>query len=90
VRTALETAFSFDSRSLGQSVTRSELIAPLQAVEGVEAVNLKAFYIPALGGGATCEQRLIAQPARRDLLGNLLPAQLIVVDPALIEVTQYA
>ncbi len=84
VRNALETAFSFDSRSLGQSVTRSEVIAPIQAVDGVKAVNLTLFC---LSGGNTCEERLIAQPIRRDKAGTVRPAQLIVivVDPTLIE-----
>lgn len=44
VEAALRTAFSFDTRDFGQVVSRSELIAIAQTVEGVLGVDLDKFY----------------------------------------------
>lgn len=44
VNEALSTAFSFTVRQLGQSVSRSEVIAVIQAVDGVRAVDLNLLY----------------------------------------------
>lgn len=44
VEAALRTAFSFDTRDFGQIVSRSELIAIAQTVEGVLGVDLDKFY----------------------------------------------
>lgn len=44
VNDALSAAFSFTVRQLGQSVSRSEVIAVIQAVDGVRAVDLNLLY----------------------------------------------
>lgn len=41
---ALERAFSFDARDLGQGTSRAQVIAVLQDVEGVDGVDLDALY----------------------------------------------
>ena len=44
IDTALRSAFSFAKRDFGQGVNASEVIATIQAVDGVEAVLLTALY----------------------------------------------
>ena len=44
IRQAVITQFSFESRRLGQSVTLSEVIAVIQAVPGVVAVDMDSLY----------------------------------------------
>jgi hypothetical protein len=85
VRAALEERFSFALRTLGQSVDRSEVIAVMQAVAGVATVNVTSFHIAGPGRPATLADRLAAHPGRRTAGGSILPAQLVIVDPALIE-----
>lgn len=78
-RAALLDAFSFSARALGQGVTAGEVMAVLQGVEGVVAVDLDR-----LGGlDALVHPRLIAQPARYSS-GTVRPAQLLTLDPAAI------
>jgi predicted phage baseplate assembly protein len=81
---ALRGAFSFDARSLGQPVARSEVIAVMQSVSGVLAVDLDAFYRV----DATAAQ--LAQPMLADRLIAQLPragsnatrgAELLTLDP---------
>ncbi|NEQ89155.1 MAG: hypothetical protein F6K26_57590 [Moorea sp. SIO2I5] len=38
-------AFAFEQRTFGQGVTAAEVTALIQAVDGVEAVNLEALYL---------------------------------------------
>lgn len=45
IRTALLSEFSFDNRNLGQDVLRSEIVATIQNVEGVQYVNLDTLRI---------------------------------------------
>jgi predicted phage baseplate assembly protein len=86
VRATLEDAFSFDRRNLGQSIDRSQVIGLIQAVAGVETVNLTRFHLAGPGRPAMLADRLAAHPGRRTAGGGILPAQLIIVDPAQIEV----
>jgi uncharacterized phage protein gp47/JayE len=44
IRQAVITQFSFESRRLGQSVALSEVIAVIQAVPGVVAVDMDSLY----------------------------------------------
>ncbi len=76
-QTALETAFSFEARALGQGVTAGEVMAVLQGVEGVVAVDLDTLD----GRDALRNPRLLALPARRER-GRVRPAQLLTLDPA--------
>jgi hypothetical protein len=45
-RAALRTAFSFDRRDLDQSVAASEVIAALQGLPGIVAIERVALYVP--------------------------------------------
>jgi predicted phage baseplate assembly protein len=78
VTAALRGAFSFARRDLGRAVDRSEVVAAIQAVEGVRAVDLRALHL-------TGEPRdeapvLLASSARRSDDG-FLPAQLLTLNP---------
>jgi hypothetical protein len=73
----LAAAFSFDARELGQSVAASEVIALLQRIQGVDAVELTGLYLR--GNPETANDQLQALPAR--LEGDaILPAQLFLVN----------
>ena len=76
---ALRDAFSFRRRNLGQSVTASEVIATIQAVEGVQGVDLDDLRV--FGQGAPADPILQASPARWD--GAVMePAQLLSIGPS--------
>lgn len=63
VENALRDAFSFDARAFGQPVTQSEVIAVMQAVPGVVAVDLYKLYRP---------RRLIFYDLERTVVQNLI------------------
>lgn len=86
-RGALAETFGFARRQIGQSVAQSEVVAVLQAIAGVAAVEIGALFShsPDATAGAgdpdtgPASQLLAAQPAR--LAGaNILPAQLLLID----------
>jgi predicted phage baseplate assembly protein len=88
VRAAVEEAFSFDTRTFAQPVTRAELIATIQGVEGVVASTLGAFHYT--GTPEEVAERLDAEPAAafttRGYGGPMVrrthAAQLLLVNPA--------
>lgn len=87
VKEKLLASFDFNSRSFGQSVTPSEVIAVIQSVTGVVAVDLEniggqdPFSIPHFA--------LISHKAR--WAGSIiLPAQLLLVDPGSIAINVMA
>lgn len=81
VQAALMTRFQFEQRDFAQPVTASEVIATIQSIEGVIAVDLDALY--RLDRARSLEQSLIALPARWDAqLQEILPAQLLLIHPA--------
>ncbi len=91
VKTALQQAYGFEQRSFGQPVHKSEVLAIIQAVEGVTAVFLDQLYLR--GETAELETPLIASRAMRDEApgtqqGAIHAAQLLLLDTAGIEVTQ--
>ena len=75
----LEAAFAFEARALGQGVTAGEVMAVLQGVEGVVAVDLDTLD----GRDALRHPRLLARRARRER-GRVRPAQLLTLDPAAV------
>lgn len=84
VITALKNTFAFEKRQFAQAVTASEVIAIIQNIEGVIAVDLDKFY--KLGQSHTLEQSLTALQARSDPENNgVLPAQLLLLNPAGIQ-----
>lgn len=85
VEAALLALFSFDERSFAQAVTVSEVTAAMQGVEGVVAVDLDYLYRS--GAARALNSRLIALPARW-ASGNILPAQLLTVNPEGILLTE--
>jgi hypothetical protein len=97
VRTALGDRFSFARRDLGQDVTRSEVLSAIQAVAGVDYVDLDILDVvdeeqvrqelvePTPGGLAATlglQPRLRAHLARLVPGPRILPAELIYLDPA--------
>lgn len=77
VEAALRSAFSFDARDFGQSVSRSEIIAVAQEVDGVLGVDLDSFY---RGTAVKLEKRLTPAAATVDALGNVHAAELLLLD----------
>ncbi len=75
---ALLDAFTFERRAFGQPVHKSEVLARLQAVAGVEAVFLDKLYLRGAAEGLA--DVLAVRRAVRQ--GNItLPAQLLLIDP---------
>lgn len=77
----LREAFSFAVRDFGQPVMLSEVIAVMQAVPGVIAVDIDNLY--RADKTATLETRLdAALPEKDSTSGELLGAELLVLDSA--------
>ena len=80
VEEALRTAFSFESRSFGEPVVLSEVIALAQAVPGVVAVNIKKLY--RTGATPKLNDRLEAELPSGGDPATLDAAELLTLDPA--------
>jgi hypothetical protein len=78
VKDKLLASFNFNSRSFGQNVTPSEVLAAIQSVAGVVAVDLDQ-----IGGQNPFSTPHFALPSRKAKWagGAILPAQLLLVDP---------
>ena len=99
VEDALRATFSFERRDLAQAVTLSEVMATMQGVGGVEAIDLDALHFSHERGLQADKKivtkvlskvpaRLSALRARRDASGGVLPAQhLSVYGIKLVEMT---
>jgi hypothetical protein len=85
VTDVLKKAFSFEQRSFGQAVTQSEVLAVIQGVEGVIAVDLNALYLK--GDMPALNAYLRAGSARMDN-GTQILAELLTVNPGGIELTE--
>jgi predicted phage baseplate assembly protein len=76
---ALRSKFSFDVRSFGQPVALSEVIAVMQSVPGIIAVDLKEFYrsdkTPAMNDCLFAEMPVLTD-------STPAPAELLTLDPA--------
>ncbi|HEX6288350.1 MAG TPA: putative baseplate assembly protein [Herpetosiphonaceae bacterium] len=80
VTDALQQTFSFDQRGFGQAVTKSEVLATIQAVEGVEAADLDKLYL--VGQAQKLNERLPARTATWDptaLQPTPKPAELLTL-----------
>jgi predicted phage baseplate assembly protein len=77
IETALRAAFAFDARAFGQPVALSEVIAVIQGVEGVVAVDVNELFRTDKTPSQHPEPRLDA-----DFPGNGLAAELLTLDPA--------
>jgi hypothetical protein len=83
VWTTLTTTFSFDQRQFGQGVAQSEIIAVIQQVPGVVAVEITTFYRADLGpsSGALPSYLPAASPITGQE-GSMQAAELLLLDPA--------
>lgn len=80
VRHTLLTRFAFEQRQFGQAVTTAEVIAAMQAVEGVVAVDLDALY--RRDQARSLQQSLMVAIARwNEDQRQILPAQLLLINP---------
>ncbi len=87
VETSLIEAFAFASRSFGQAVTASEVIAITQGVAGVVAVDLDKLYFD--GATAGLHQRLPANIAHWEV-NKIKPAELLTLNADGIKLTEIA
>jgi hypothetical protein len=76
VRQALVDAFSFDARAFGQGVTSSEVLAVMQHVEGVVAVDLETLA----DLDPFAHPNVLARRAHRESSG-VVGADLLLIDP---------
>ncbi len=85
----LRRTFSFENRSFGQFVTAAEVLAVIQAVEGVIMVDLdKLERDDAPEDGTSLTAVLQAERARIDeKSGDIMPAELLLLNPATKGVT---
>ncbi len=79
VRAALLAAFSFDARAFAQPVTLSEVMAVMQAVAGVVAVDVDVLKRPGLAVDGL-KQPLPAAAPQPDGAGGTLAAELLTID----------
>lgn len=81
VEQRLRTAFSFDARSFGQSVSLSEVITVFQQVKGVVATDIDQLYF---AGGATGSAPSSLLTASIPVMngGNIRAAELLTLDSA--------
>lgn len=83
---ALKSTFAFERRQFAQAVTASEVVAVIQKIAGVVAVDLDALY--QVGRSKTLKQSLIASQAVSEPQTNRVrPAQLLLLNPAGIKLT---
>ena len=80
VEKALRDKFFFDARAFGQPVFLSEVIATVQAVTGVVAVDVNKLYRAT--AAATLQNRLLAALPETLADGSLVAAELLTLDPA--------
>ena len=76
----LETTFGFTARAFGQPARLSELIAVIHSVPGVTAVDIDQFYRTDPGLVRTLRQRLPAATGSEKANGDILPAELLLLD----------
>jgi hypothetical protein len=78
----LSTAFSFDQRDIGQGVAQSEVIAVIQQVPGVIAVELTIFNLQGTAAVSPLPAVLLASSPAAGTQGEPTGAQLLTLDPA--------
>ena len=81
IESALRAKFSFENRAFGQPVMLSEVVATMQAVTGVIAVDLICLF-RSDAGTATLETRLLAALPETTATGDVAAAELLMLDPA--------
>jgi predicted phage baseplate assembly protein len=87
VQQAVADEMSFERRELGEAVTASQVVAAMQRVAGVVAVDLDQLYFD--GQPAQLNLRLPVRVATWDeAAGNVQPAELLTVHPQGIELSE--
>jgi hypothetical protein len=93
VSTALQAAFGFSARELGQSVTAAEVVTLIHTVAGVVAVDLYEL-LPYTDDPPPADTALTAVPAfgaRWDAVSRkATPAELLLINPAAISLAEMA
>lgn len=77
----LRDAFSFDARVFGQSVALSEVLAAIQSVPGVRAVQVAQFFRTDDPSGEGVATVLTASVPSSGSAGEPLAAELLTLDP---------
>ena len=85
IEAALLEAFSFEKRAFGQMVTAAEVVTIIQQIEGVIAVDLDALY---LSSDSADFNSLLPVQIARVINGNILVAQLLLINPIGITLTE--
>jgi predicted phage baseplate assembly protein len=81
VKAALRSSFSFEARAFGRPVNLSDVVAVMQAVPGVVAVDIDELRRTDGIGGDGLVQPLPAALPQIDDTGSLLAAELLILDP---------
>jgi hypothetical protein len=81
VRGSVRQAFRFERREFVQPVALSEVISIMQSVPGVVAVDVDALY-RSDAAQPSLESRLPVRPTTRAPGGEILAAELLLLDPA--------
>jgi hypothetical protein len=77
--------FSFDVRQFGQPVTLAEVMAVIQGVPGVLAVDVDLLY--RRGQDALLNPRLVAAVPQAGSEGDIPAAELLTLDPSPLDLT---
>jgi len=80
VKKALQTHFSFEMRSFGQSVTVSEVIQVMHSIQGVIAVDVDGLYRTDGKGGDGTKQPLSAAIPQACAENEAMAAELLTID----------
>ncbi len=81
VRDTLRSRFSFANRDFAQQVSLDEVMAVIQGVHGVEAVDVDELYRLDPGAVPELKPRLFAMPPQVLADGSLKAAELLTLDP---------
>jgi hypothetical protein len=81
VESALRARFSFEARAFGQPVALSEVVAVMQNVEGVVAVNVQRLHRDGAGGRLLNTVVTAALPAPGTGVARVKPAELLTLHP---------
>src|SRR5262249_35415946 len=83
VTDALRIAFSFDVRGFGQGVALSEVVATMQSVLGVIAVDVNELY--RVGDTPALNARIVSAMPKLATEGPVQAAELLILDPGPID-----
>jgi hypothetical protein len=85
VESALRSTFGFSARNLGQPVAASEVIATIQAVDGIVALGIAEFYRSGTSAGLPAGDMLTAAVPAGGADDDAPPAELLTLDPAPVQ-----